>query len=70
MKTGIEKCVRCRGSDNGEILWECLPVPAFGNPDKAGVKVATIAINPARSEFFLDKDHTKIEEERLPMLED
>jgi hypothetical protein len=69
VKEQIEKCIACRASHEREIHWECLPVPAFGNPCNSGVRVATIAINPAQSEFF-NNGTPKIKTTRLPMLVD
>ena len=63
------KCQACREVAHNGILWESLPVPAFGNVCSTKVKVATIAINPAANEFFVGND-AKSREARLPLLGD
>jgi hypothetical protein len=65
----IEQCEVCREIGMNEILWEALPVPAFGKPSNIQVKVATIGINPAASEFYVG-DKAKTREERLVLLRD
>jgi hypothetical protein len=51
-------------------MWNCLPVPSFGNPARTKVQAATIGLNPASTEFR-DPDSTiRREEDRLPMLHD
>jgi hypothetical protein len=67
----LARCDACQNSDAKDwILWECLPVPAFGNPAGANVKVATVSINPSEYEFRDSKGQSHQLEKRLPMLED
>jgi hypothetical protein len=47
----IEKCSICRGTAAGVAVdWNFIPIPYFGNPANAIVKVATIGLNPAANE--------------------
>jgi hypothetical protein len=69
----IYRCQACSACpDTHEvILWDCLPVPSFGNPNQA--KVATISINPSDREFYksgYQKDDSQplCQNQRLPML--
>jgi hypothetical protein len=52
----IEKCSICRGTAAGAAVdWNFIPIPYFGNPANAIVKVATIGLNPAANEPRLPK---------------
>src|SRR5690242_8754029 len=67
----IESCTRCRNSEAaGSILWDCLPVPCFGNPDHTRVRAVTVSLNPSSLEFFDTGGRAKPESERLPMVGD
>jgi len=50
----IEKCRRCIGNPSCEnqVVEKCLPVAAFGNLVHKNLKVVTIGLNPALSEFL------------------
>jgi hypothetical protein len=64
----IEKCVICRNTAaESDVVWNCLPVPAFGNPKSDQVKVATIGLNPALNEPRLPRlaDYGKKSREEL-----
>jgi hypothetical protein len=67
----IERCTLCRGTAaEANVLWDCLPVPCFGNPDHSRVRVATISLNPSSLEFYRPDDRKKDKSERLPMVDD
>ena len=66
----IERCHRCvrnQACDN-QVVKECLPVPFFGDIMKPHLKVVTIGLNPALTEYFADG--AKEKSQRLPILSD
>ena len=55
---------------NAAIMWQCLPVPAFGNHKSSRVRVATVGLNPSATEFLNDKHDWKPVTKRLPLVID
>jgi hypothetical protein len=50
----IQKCIDCLGTAaENDVVWNCIPVPSFGNPRGEKVKVVTIGLNPALTETRL-----------------
>ncbi len=67
----LARCDACQDSCAKDwILWDCLPVPAFGNPADSKVKVATLSLNPSEYEFRDKKGLARPSKTRLPMLDD
>src|ERR1017187_3953430 len=65
------KCMDCWDSSaNAAIMWQCLPVPVFGNHKSPNVRVATVGLNPSATEFLNDKRDWKPAAERLPLVVD
>jgi hypothetical protein len=72
MKVGcrIERCVDCFSTcANAAIMWQCLPVPVFGRITQA-VQVATVALNPSKTEWLDDAGIWKQPPQRLPIVMD
>lgn len=57
-------------SANAAIMWQCVPVPAFGNHKSPSVCVATVGLNPSATEFLNDKRDWKPATKRLPLVID
>src|SRR6266705_2634137 len=71
MKKPVESCMDCWGScANAAIMWQCLPVPAFGSHKSERVRVATVGLNPSATEFSSDIGEWKPATERLPLVTD
>jgi len=67
----IETCTACRGTAAEQnVLWDCLPVPCFGNPERSRVRVATVSLNPSSFEFVDGAGKPRPKEDRLPMVGD
>jgi hypothetical protein len=67
----LARCDACESTAAKDwILWDCLPVPVFGNPSAPNVKVATVSINPSEYEFRTNEGIAHTLEARLPMLHD
>jgi hypothetical protein len=67
----IERCVACRESKARDaVVWDCLPVPCFGDAGKSSVKVAVIGLNPALDEFREKEGRWKLPSQRLSMVGD
>ncbi len=69
------RCMDCWNScANAAIMWQCLPVPVFGNHTSTSVRVATVGLNPSATEFLYDKPPNKHDwkskTERLPLVID
>ena len=69
----IERCHLCVGNSacENQVVNECIPVGAFGRINDKSVKVATIGLNPASTEFAtFDFNKPKERNQRLAMLAD
>ena len=65
------RCMDCWDSSaNAAIMWQCLPVPAFGNHNSPSVRVATVGLNPSATEFVNKFGDWKPQTERLPLVTD
>jgi hypothetical protein len=66
----VERCQKCRGGNaETSVVWECLPVPAFGDLESGRIKVATIGLNPALDDW-MENGRWKPIQERLPAIMD
>ena len=55
---------------DGQVVRECLPVPCFGDISSKSIEVATIGLNPARSEYYSETGYSLPRALRLPTLDD
>lgn len=55
---------------NAAIMWQCLPVPVFGDHASPTVRVATVGLNPSATEFLDGVGDWKPVAKRLPLLTD
>jgi hypothetical protein len=55
---------------NAAIMWQCLPVPVFGNHNSPSVRLATVGLNPSATEFLSDMGDWKPATQRLPLVTD
>jgi len=51
-------------------MWQCLPVPVFGNHTSPSVRVATVGLNPSATEFVNNIGDWKPATKRLPLVTD